>query len=235
MQILKDFSLSTITAGFVASLVGLTSGIVIVFEAARAVGASDKQIASWVFALCLGMAILTIVPSLKLRIPVMVAFSAPGAAILATVAPGDFTLSEAVGAFVINGVLMAFVGFSGLFERFMNRIPVALVSALLAGVLARFVLSGFADAETAPGLIAITSLVYMVTRRFAPRYAVVAVLVAGITTSLASGSIRTEELTLAFAQPEYVGPSFSLSAVIGLAIPLFIVTMAGHMELKMDW
>ena len=228
MQIFKDFSLSTITAGFVASLVGLTSGIVIVFEAARAVGASDKQIASWVFALCLGMAILTIVPSLKLRIPVMVAFSAPGAAILATVAPGDFTLSEAVGAFVINGVLMAFVGFSGLFERFMNRIPVALVSALLAGVLARFVLSGFADAETAPGLIAITSLVYMVTRRFAPRYAVVAVLVAGITTSLASGSIRTEELTLAFAQPEYVGPSFSLSAVIGLAIPLFIVTMAGQ-------
>ena len=107
MQIFKDFSLSTITAGFVASLVGLTSGIVIVFEAARAVGASDKQIASWVFALCLGMAILTIVPSLKLRIPVMVAFSAPGAAILATVAPGDFTLSEAVGAFVINGVLMA--------------------------------------------------------------------------------------------------------------------------------
>jgi benzoate membrane transport protein len=228
VQVLKDFSLSTITAGFVAALVGLTSGIVIVFEAAGAVGASDKQIASWVFALCLGMAILTIVPSLRLRIPVMVAFSAPGAAILATVAPGDFTLSEAVGAFVLNGVLMTIVGFSGIFECFMNRIPVALVSALLAGVLARFVLSGFADAETAPGLVAITTIVYMVMRRVAPRYAVVAVLVAGIATSLATGSIQTEELTFGLAQPVYVGPSFSLSGVIGLTIPLFIVTMAGQ-------
>lgn len=228
MPILQDFSLSTITAGFVASLVGLTSGIVIVFEAARAVGANDEQIASWVWALCLGMAVLTIVPSLKLRVPVMVAFSAPGAAILATVSVGDFTLGQAVGAFVVNGVLMTIVGFSGIFERFMNRIPVALVSALLAGVLARFVLSGFADAATAPWLIVITTLVYMLTRRFAPRYAVVAVLLAGIATSLASGSIRTEELSLSLAKPVYMAPSFSFSAVVGLAIPLFIVTMAGQ-------
>ncbi len=228
MPILQDFSLSTITAGFVASLVGLTSGIVIVFEAARAVGANDEQVASWVWALCLGMAVLTIVPSLKLRVPVMVAFSAPGAAILATVSAGDFTLDQAIGAFIVNGILMTVAGFSGLFERFMNRIPVALVSALLAGVLARFVLSGFADAATAPWLIVITTLVYMVSRQLAPRYAVVAVLVAGIVTSLLSGSIRTEEIGLSLARPVYMAPSFSLSAMIGLAIPLFIVTMAGQ-------
>lgn len=228
MSILKDFSLSTITAGFVASLVGLTSGIVLIFEAARAVGANDEQIASWVWALCLGMGVLTIVPSLKLRVPVMVAFSAPGAAILATVAPGDFTLGQAVGAFIVNGILMTVAGFSGVFERFMNRIPVALVSGLLAGVLARFVLSGFADAATAPWLIVITTVAYMVTRRIAPRYAVVTVLVTGIVTALVANSIQTEELSWALARPVYVAPSFSLSALVGISVPLFIVTMAGQ-------
>ncbi len=228
MSILEDFSLSTVTAGFVASLVGLTSGIVIVFEAARAVGADDAQIASWVWALCLGMAVLTIVPSLRLRVPVMVAFSAPGAAILATVTPGAFTLGQAVGAFIANGVLMTIAGFSGVFERFMHRIPVSLVSALLAGVLARFVISGFADAATAPGLVVVTTVVYMLARRVAPRYAVVAVLVVGIGTAMVSGSIRTEEMVWSFARPVFMAPSFSWGAMVGIALPLFIVTMAGQ-------
>lgn len=228
MSVFKDFALSTITAGFVASLVGLTSGIVLVFEAARSLGADDDQIASWVWALCLGMAVLTIAPSLRLRVPVMVAFSAPGAAILATLSPGDFTLGQAIGAFIVNGALMTIVGFSGAFERFMDRIPVPLVSALLAGVLARFVVSGFADAATAPWLIAITTIVFMLARRLAPRYAVVAVLVVGIGMSIVSNSIATEELVWSFAKPVYMAPSFSWSAMISLSLPLFIVTMAGQ-------
>ena len=228
MSVFKDFALSTITAGFVASLVGLTSGIVLVFEAARSLGADDDQIASWVWALCLGMAVLTIAPSLRLRVPVMVAFSAPGAAILATLSPGDFTLGQAIAAFIVNGALMTIVGFSGAFERFMDRIPVPLVSALLAGVLARFVVSGFADAATAPWLIAITTIVFMLARRLAPRYAVVAVLVVGIGMSIVSNSIATEELVWSFAKPVYMAPSFSWSAMISLSLPLFIVTMAGQ-------
>ncbi|MDA3039779.1 MAG: benzoate/H(+) symporter BenE family transporter [Actinomycetota bacterium] len=228
MPILKDFALSTITAGFVASLVGLTSGIVLVFQAARALGADEAQTASWVWALCLGMAVLTIVPSLRLRVPVMVAFSAPGAAILATLTPGDFTLSQAIGAFIVNGVLMAVVGFSGLFERFMDRIPLPLVSALLGGVLARFVISGFADATTAPWLIAITTIVFMVARRVAPRYSVLAVLIVGIGISIISRSIATEELVWSLARPVYMAPTFNLGAIISLSLPLFIVTMAGQ-------
>lgn len=228
MPPLKDFALSTVTAGFVASLVGLTSGIVLVFQAARSLGADEAQTASWVWALCLGMAVLTIVPSLRLRVPIMVAFSAPGAAILATLTPGDFTLGQAIGAFIVNGVLMAIVGFSGLFERFMDRIPLALVSVLLAGVLARFVISGFADAATAPWLIAITTIVFMAARRVAPRYSVLAVLVAGIGISIASRSIATEELVWSLARPVYMAPSFSWGAVISLSLPLFIVTMAGQ-------
>lgn len=228
MRLLRDFSASTVTAGFIASMVGLTSGITLVFEAAKALGATDAQTTSWVWALCIGMAVLTIVPSLWLRVPVMIAFSAPGAAILATVAPGDFTLSEAVGAFIIGGALVAVAGFSGIFERLMNRIPVALVTALLGGVLARFVVSGFADAATAPGTIVATTLTYMVMRRLAPRYAVIGVLVVGVLVAVGSGSLRTDELQVSLAQPIAVAPTFSLSALVGIAIPMFIVTMAGQ-------
>ncbi len=225
---MQDFAASTVTAGFVAALVGLTSGITLMFEAARSLGADDAQVTSWVSALCFGMAILTIVPSAILRVPVMVAFSAPGAAILATLRPGDFKLSEAIGAFIVCGLMMAVAGFARLFERVMNRIPVALVSALLAGVLGRFVVSGFADAATAPWIIVLTTLTYMVVRRAAPRYAIIGVLLSGGLVAFASGSLQTDELTLSPARPIYMAPSFSMSALVGIAIPLFIVTMAGQ-------
>lgn len=225
---LRDFSASTVTAGFVAALVGLTSGITLIFEAARTLGADDAQIASWVAALLVGMGVLTLIPSVILRIPMMVAFSAPGAAILATLQPGDFSLSEAIGAFIVCGLAMAVAGFARFFERVMNRIPVPLVSALLGGVLARFVISGFADATTAPWLIVITTVTYMVIRRLAPRYAIIGVLMVGGSTAVLSGSIRTEELTLSLARPVYMAPSFNASAILSIGVPLFIVTMAGQ-------
>ncbi len=228
MSLVRDFSVSTITAGFVAALVGLTSSIAIVFSAARSLGADDAQVTSWVWALCMGMAALTIVPSIKLRVPIMVAYSTPGAAILATVEPGSFSLGEAIGAFIISGFLVAVVGFSGAFERMMNRIPTALVSALLAGVLTRFALNGFADAKTAPWLVLITTITYFVTRRVAPRYAVVAVLLVGVAAALLGGSFEAGALQWSLARPVFMEPSFTFSGLIGIAIPLFIVTMAGQ-------
>jgi len=228
VRVLRDFSLSTVTAGFVACMVGLTSGITLVFEAARALGADEAHITSWVWALCLGMAVLIIVPSLRYRAPVMIAFSAPGAAVLATLPPGTFRLSEATGAFMISGLLAAVVGFTGVFEELMNRIPLSLVGGLLAGVLARFVLNGFADAKTAPWLVAVCTLVYVALRRFATRYAVIGVLVVGVLWSMVAGTLRSDELSWSLARPFVVTPSFSVSAMVGIALPLFIVTMAGQ-------
>ncbi len=228
MRVLRDFSISTITAGFVASLVGLTSSIAIVFSAARALGADDAMLTSWVWAVCIGMAALTIVPSLYLRMPVMIAYSTPGAAILATLKPGDFTMAEGIGAFIVSALCIAFFGFSGLFERLMNRIPVALASALLAGALSRFAIAGFADAATAPSMIIITMLTYVVVRQLAPRYAVVAVLVVGVLVAVVSNTLKTDELRWSVARPVFTAPSFTVSALIGIAIPLFIVTMAGQ-------
>jgi benzoate membrane transport protein len=228
VPVLKDFSASTIAAGFVAALVGLTSSIAIVFSAARALGANDAEVTSWVWAICIGMAALTIVPSLKLRVPVMVAYSTPGAVILATLKPGDFTMAQGIGAFMVCGLLIAVVGFTGWFERAMSKIPVSLASAMLSGVLVRFALNGFVDAKTAPWLIVITTLAYLVLRRVVPRYAVIGVLVIGILTAIVSGTFKTDALRWSLAKPVWTTPSFTLSAFVSIAIPLFIVTMAGQ-------
>jgi benzoate membrane transport protein len=226
--VLRDFSPSTITAGFVASLVGLTSSIAIVFSAARALGANDAKVTSWVWAICIGMGVMTIVPTLLLRKPVMIAYSTPGAAILATLKPGEFTMAQGVGAFIICALVMSAIGFSGIFVRLMDRIPVALASALLAGALTRFALNGFSDAKTAPWLVAITTLTYVLSRRFAPRYAVMAVLVVGVVTAIVAKTLKADKLRLSIARPVFTAPTFTVSGIISIAIPLFIVTVAGQ-------
>ena len=141
---IADVSLSAVTAGFVAVLVGFTSSVAIVFQAAQSLGATPAQSASWMWALGWGMGLATLLPSLWLRKPVMIAWSTPGAAVLAVAgASGGFAMAEATGAFIVCAALIVVAGATGLFERAMAKIPMPLAGALLAGVLARFGLDAF--------------------------------------------------------------------------------------------
>ena len=227
MQFFKDLSLSTATAGFVAVLVGFTSSVAIVFQAAQAFNATPEQITSWMWALGLGMGLCSALPSLWLRQPVMVAWSTPGAAVLA-VAGAGFNMSDAVGAFMISAVLITLCGVTGLFEKLMHRIPVAIASALLAGVLARFGLQGFVAAQTALPLVVLMLVAYLLGKRFLPRYAVPVTLLVAIVYVVARGQFKVELLQFSLAVPVFTVPSFSLSAAVSLALPLFIVTMASQ-------
>src|SRR5258706_3389195 len=176
----SDLSLSAVTAGFVAVLVGFTSWVAIVFQAATGLGATPAQISSWMWALGLGMGLCSLLPSLLLRKPVMVAWSTPGAAVLATAAAtGGFTLSQAVGAFIVCALLITLFGVTGWFEALMDRIPMPLASALLAGVLARFGLDAFIALKSSFALVLTMLGTYLVARRWLPRYAVPCVLAAG--------------------------------------------------------
>ena len=229
MRFFRDLSLSAATAGFVAVLVGFTSSVAIVFQAAQAFNATPAQITSWMWALGLGMGLCSAIPSLILRQPVMVAWSTPGAAVLASAGlAGGFTMAEAIGAFLICGALITLAGATGWFERVMNRIPMAIAAALLAGVLARFGLQAFGAAQTALALVVLMLLVYLVSRRLAPRYAVVFTLLAGVAQVVASGRFNAGALTLEWAVPVFTAPSFSFAAFTSLALPLFIVTMASQ-------
>lgn len=227
MRLIKDFSLSAATAGFIAVLVGYTSSVAIVFQAAHAFAATPAQVSSWMWALGVGMGVGCLVPSLLLRKPVMMAWSTPGAAVLA-VSAGGFTMSDAVGAFMVSAVLITIAGATGLFTRVMDRIPASIASALLAGVLGRFALNAFGGATDEPFLVIGMLVVYLLSRPFSTRYAVPITLLFGIGVCVFTGRADLQGVNTAWVQPEWVTPTFSFSAFLSLALPLFVVTMASQ-------
>ena len=208
-------------------LVGFTSSVAIVFQAAQAFNATPAQITSWMWALGLGMGLCSILPSLWLRKPVMIAWSTPGAAVLAVGAAG-FSMNEAVGAFMVSAVLITLCGVTGLFEKLMHRIPVAIASALLAGLLTRFGLQGFSAAQSALPLVLLMLAAYLLGKRFVPRYAVPLTLVVAVIYVAARGQFNVSGLQFSLAVPVFTAPVFSLSAAVSLALPLFVVTMASQ-------
>ena len=227
MSLRQDFSVSALIAGFVTVLVGFTSSAVIVFQAANTLGASRAEIASWMWALGLGMGLTCIVLSLRYKVPVVTAWSTPGAAMLITSASG-VAMPDAIGAFLLCGVLIAVAGFSGWFERAMSRIPVSLASAMLAGVLLRFGLDVFVAMKTQFGLAFAMFIAYLVARRWQPRYAVILALALGILIAAFQGLLHLGEVRLELATPVFITPHWSTPAMIGVALPLFIVTMASQ-------
>ena len=229
MQFFKDLSPAALTAGFVAVLVGFTSSVAIVFQAALAFGATQAQISSWMWSLGLGIGLCTAVPSLLLRKPVMVAWSTPGAAVLATAGmTGGFSMPEAVGAFMLCAVLITLSGATGWFERVMNHLPMAIASGLLAGVLARFGMQAFGAAQSNLPLVLLMLSTYLLTKRWLARYAIpltlaVAIVFVALVDGFTGAGIRFE-----LAVPVFTAPQFSWSAAVSLALPLFVVTMASQ-------
>ena len=224
-----DISLSAVTAGFVAVLVGFTSSVAIVFQAATALGATTAQIASWMWALGLGMGLCTLLPSLWRRQPVMVAWSTPGAAVLATAgAAGHFGMAEATGAFMVCAALIVLFGATGWFEALIGRIPMPIASALLAGVLTRFALDAVLALQTGFTLVALMLATYLLGRRLWPRYAIPVVLLAGVGCAAWQGQLHFGHVDRGLTVPVFTMPTFSVAAIVSLALPLFIVTMASQ-------
>ena len=141
---------------------------------------------------------------------------------------GGFTMGDAVGAFMMSAALIVLIGVTGWFEKLMNRIPPALASALLAGALARFGLSGFSAAQTALPLVLLMLMTYLLGKRFVPRYAVPLTLLFSVLFVAAQGGFTSATIPLGLTVPVFVMPVFSFSALVSLALPLFIVTMASQ-------
>ncbi len=225
-QLLQDLSAPAVVAGFVAVLVGFTSSVAIVFQAAQALGATAAQTSSWMWALGLGMGITSLGLALWTRQPVLTAWSTPGAALLAGTV--GISMSEAIGAFLVCGALIMLFGVTRWFEKLMDRIPLAVAAALLAGVLARFGLDAVLTVKSAPLMVLLMAGAYLLAKRLLPRYAVPCVLLTGIVVAALQGRIHLAEVHWAWAQPVWTTPSFSLAALVGVALPLFLVTMASQ-------
>jgi benzoate membrane transport protein len=223
------------TAGLITVIVGVTSSVALVFTGAEKAGASPAQIGSWIGALCIGKALCSIFLSVRYKTPFLFAWSTPGAALL-TATDGRATLNEYVGAFILCGLLLIVTGATGIFDRVIDRIPLPIASALLAGVLARFAIEAFgyasetnADSTAEVRVLIISMFVaFVIARRLFPNFAALAVLVVGLAIAVLQGTISLAGVDLGLVDPSFVKPGFDLSVLIGIGIPLFIVTMAAQ-------
>ncbi len=223
----SSLTFPTLLSGFVAVLVGYASSAAIIWQAAAAAGATAPQIAGWMTSLGIGMGISTLALSWWYKAPVLTAWSTPGAALLATSLQG-VTLSETIGIFIFANALILICGISGLFARLMKIIPHSLAAAMLAGVLLRFGLQAFSNLEGHLLLCGSMLLAWLVTKAFAPRYAIVATLLVGGAVAALKGDVVTEQLSFAVVMPEFIAPTFNMTTLISIGLPFFLVTMASQ-------
>ncbi|MGQ9452079.1 benzoate/H(+) symporter BenE family transporter [Leclercia sp. TB492] len=223
----SSLTFPTLLSGFVAVLVGYASSAAIIWQAAAAAGATAPQIAGWMTSLGIGMGISTLALSWWYKAPVLTAWSTPGAALLATSLQG-VTLSETIGIFIFANALILICGVSGLFARLMKVIPHSLAAAMLAGVLLRFGLQAFSNLEGHLLLCGSMLLAWLITKAFAPRYAIVATLLVGGAVAALKGDVVTDKLTFAVVMPEFIAPTFNLTTLVSIGLPFFLVTMASQ-------
>lgn len=225
---MAELRLSHVIAGFVAVLVGYAGSVAIIYQATLAAGATPEQASSWMLVLGLACGISSIYLSLRHRLPVLTAWSTPGAALLVVALPG-VPLDQAIGAFVVCGLLLLATGLTGWFEALNARIPDALANAMLAGVLFRFGVEAFGALSIDPIYAGAMIALYVQARRFAARFAVPLLLVFGLGFAVATGAFDLGAWGgVAIAKPVFVMPVFDISVLISIAIPLYLVTMSSQ-------
>lgn len=224
---LQDCSVSAVVTGLIAVMVSYAGPLVIVFQAANSGQLTPEQLSSWLWAISIGSGVSGLWLSLRYRTPVITAWSTPGAALLVT-SLAQYRYSDAIGAYMFSALLITLLGVTGLFSRLMARLPVAVVAAMLAGVLFRFGVGVFSSLAQGPALVLPILLVYLVARRTGARYAIMAALITGVLCAFFLNLMDFQGVSATLAEPQWTTPSFSLSAMIGLGIPLCFVTMASQ-------
>ncbi len=214
---------STITA----VVVGFASTILLIMEAARAVGATPAQQASWAAALCLGMAVTSFMLSWRYKMPIITAWSTPGAALIATSAAG-VTYANALGAFVVAGLLMVIAGLIKPLEQAIEKIPTPIAAAMLAGVLLRYSLGVPAAAIAMPVLVLPLIAIFFGLRLSFPLFAVPVIVAAGVAMAGFSGAFPGDCCTIGLTTLVWTTPGFDGTTILSLGVPLFLVTMASQ-------
>ncbi len=218
---------SLISSTLTAVVVGFASTILLIMEAARAVGASPSQQASWAAALCFGMAITSFILSWRYRMPMITAWSTPGAVLIATSASG-VTYANALGAFVVAAVLMLVAGLIKPLEKAIEKIPAPIAAAMLAGVLLRYTLGVPGAALAMPVFVLPLIVVFFGLRMSWPLFAVPVIVVLGVVMAAFSGSFAGQCCGFGITALEWTTPTFDLQTMLSIGVPLFLVTMASQ-------
>lgn len=226
-KFLQDFSVPAVFAGFITFLIGISVSAVLVIQAAQILGATPEQISSWFWALGLGIGLSGLILSWKFKYPVATSWSTAGLALILATGNG-YSLHEAIGAFLVCGLLSAILGFSGIFQKILSYIPQSLTSAMLAGVLLKFGIALFASMQNDWGFIISLLAAYVLSKRLSPRYSIVITVIAGLVLCPMFMQFHPPVLQWGLAQPVWMKPEFSWSAIFGLALPLFVINMASQ-------
>ena len=215
---------SVIASALVAALVGFVGTLAVIVEAARRVGGTPEQISSWVAALCLGMAGTSAYLSVRYRMPIVTAWSLAGAVLIAAAPPGT-GMGEAIGACMLVAVLMVLAGVIPALGRAIARLPASIAGGMLAGLVLRFALGLFQAVPTAPALVLPLLLVFLLGRLLHPASAPLVMMAAAVPIALSEGydlPVPAASLSTLAWMP----PAFSPHVLVGLGLPLFLVTMA---------
>jgi len=216
-----------VVAGFIATVISYAGPLVIIFQAAKAGGLPHELMSSWVWTISIGSGVLGILLSLRYRVPIVIAWSAPGSALLVTMLP-DISMNQAVGAYLVSNLVILLVGLSGAFDKVIGKLPAAISAAMLAGILFRFGTDLFVSVKDQPWLVLAMFATYLLFKRAMPRYAVMAVLVVGVAMAVGGGELRSEALVLGLAKPVWITPEFSWQVILGVAFPLVMVALTGQ-------
>ncbi|BCB60136.1 MULTISPECIES: benzoate/H(+) symporter BenE family transporter [Halomonadaceae] len=227
MQLHKDWSVSAITAGFVAVLVSYSGPLAIFFQAAQSADISSTMMTSWVWAISMGAAISGILLSMWLKVPVVTAWSAPGTALLVTLFP-ELSLNEAVGAYLTAAILLFVIGITGSFDRIIQLIPPGIASAMMAGILFQFGVGIFESLRNVPTLVIGMMIAYLVFKRLTPRYSLICLLLVGVVLAVLLEGASLEGVGVQLAQPQFIQPDWTWKATLSLAIPLVLVSLTGQ-------
>jgi len=223
----SDLSLSATVAGLVAVLVSFGGTAVLMVQAGHTAGLDAARIGSWLGSICLALGLGGLVISLRTRIPVVLAWSTPGAALLITALAG-VPFEQAVGAFMLASALMLACGVFGWIDPIMRRVPAEIASAMLAGVLLNFGLGIFTRIGEQPVLVLSMCAAYLLGRRYAPRYAVLAVMAAGLAVAGAAGQLQLRGIDWQLTEFVWTTPALSWSAFVSVGIPIFVVGLASQ-------
>lgn len=223
----KDWSVSAITAGFLAVLISYAGPLVIFFQAASAANISADMMSSWVWAISIGAGVSGILLSWALKVPVVTAWSAPGTALLVTLFPA-MSINEAVGAYISCAVVMFFIGITSGFDKLIRHIPKGIAAGMMAGILFQFGVNAFKSAPSMP-LLAFGMLgAYIVFKKLCPRYVIILVLVTGSMLAAVTGQFDLHAVELRVATPTWIAPQWSWNATLSFAIPLVLVSLTGQ-------
>ncbi len=223
----RALSWSAALSGLLIVLISCTGPVAMVVQAANAGNLTNAQTATWLWSCWIGSGLFGLYLSLRLRMPIIGAWSTPSIALLLT-GLAEHSLRDAVGAYFIAAVVIILIGVTGIFKRILMLAPPPVIMAMLAGVLFEFGVGVFKVLPDQPGIIIAMVAGYFVARRFGWRAPVLASLFAGLVVAFALREVHSPHLHVALAKPEWVNPTFSVSALITLAIPLILLTLTSQ-------